>query len=195
MNKKQRGITLIEMMIAMLLGLVVTSSIIAIFISNVKSSSENIRMIRLNQELRGTMTFISDEIKRAGYSGAPPCSDFMDDFNFDAGSSCLRYSYDENGDGVRQAEERFGFQLTANAIQWTNRVTSDTCAGTNWQDITDTNIVSITVFTAPESSIPVGTTINVNQLLVKLTGQIVLNPGIASRTIIETIRVRNEDAS
>lgn len=197
MNKKQQqGITLIEMMIAMVLGLLVMGSIIAIFVNNVKTSSENIRMIRLNQELRGTMTFISDELKRAGYSGDATNSAFNDDLNFDVVSSCLRYSYDENDDGVQQPVERFAFKLLDDEIQWgTNQVDDLTdCTNGNWQGITDANITSITTFTAPESAIPAGT-INISQLDVTLIGELIFSSGTVSRTISETIRVRNEDAN
>ncbi|MDH5357843.1 MAG: prepilin-type N-terminal cleavage/methylation domain-containing protein [Gammaproteobacteria bacterium] len=191
---KQTGITLIEMMIAMVLGLIVTGSIIAIFVSNVKSTSENVKMLHLNQELRVVMGFISNEIKRAGYSGDPTNTAFMTDFNYDAGNNCIRYSYDADGDGIQDANERFGFRLTANTIQWSSDVTSGTCTNGIWQSLTDTSTASITAFTIVSSDIASGT-VTIKQLDVTLIGEIALNPGTASRTITETIRVRNEDAS
>ncbi len=194
MKKRQQGITLIEMMIAMIIGLIISAGVISIFVSNVKSSNENIRMVRLNQELRGVMTFISDEIKRAGYSADTTNSDFIDEFNYDVANDCLRYSYDEDGDGIRDNDERFGFELNANALRWANNVTTTDCSDGAWQNITETNIANITAFTITESNIAAGT-VTINQIDVTLTGQIALNPGTASRTITETVRVRNEDAS
>lgn len=187
------------MMIAMLVGLIVSAGVIAIFVSNVKSSSENVRMIRLNQELRGVMSFISDELKRAGYSGDPAISgtDFIDDANWDAASSCLRYSYDEDNDGIQQADERFGFKLLVDEIHWgTNQVDDLTdCTQGNWQAISDNNIATINTFTAPKTEVVASATVNVNQVIVTLTGQIALQPGTASRTITEMIRVRNDDGT
>ena len=194
MTNKQQGLTLIEMMIAMLIGIIISGAVITIFVSNIKSVTDNMKMTRLNQELRGTMTFISDEIKRAGYSADATNSAFITDFNFAAGSSCLRYSYDEDGDGTQDADERFGFQLNTNAIRWSNNVTTTDCSDGTWQRITDTAIATVTAFTITESAIGVGT-ININHLDVTLTGQVDLTPNDAIRTITEIVRVRNEDAS
>ena len=126
-NQKQAGLTLIEMMIAMVLGLFVTAVIITVFSTNVRSSTENIKMIRLNQELRGVMTMMADELKRAGYSANPSESAFMDDLNFT--STCSRYSFDDDGDGVQDADERFGFRLIDSKVQWSRNATGTGCTG------------------------------------------------------------------
>jgi prepilin peptidase dependent protein B len=194
MIKQQQGLTLIEMMIAMVIGIIISGAVITIFISNIKLASDNMKMARLNQELRGIMTFISDEIKRAGYSSDAANSLFNDEFNFATGSSCLRYSYDEDGDGIQDTDERFGFQLNTNVLRWSNNVTTADCSDGIWQDVTDTDIATITAFTITETPVSVGT-ININHLDVTLTGQVNLTPNNASRTITETVRVRNEDAS
>ena len=189
--KKQAGLTLIEMMIAMLIGLLVTGSIISVFISNVKSSSENVRMIQLNQELRTVMTFISDEIKRSGYSADPTIITFIDDFNT-ATANCVLYSYDVNGNGVQTTNEKFGFRLNGDTIEWGSNVACG--ANANWQDLTEVNIADISAFTIVPSNIPAGG-IFIKQLVITITGDTTLFPGTASRTVTETIRVRNEDAS
>jgi prepilin-type N-terminal cleavage/methylation domain-containing protein len=189
--KKQSGLTLIEMMIAMLIGLLVTGAIISVFISNVKSSSENIKMMQLNQELRTVMGFMSDEIKRSGYSSDATVATFINDFNT-ATANCVLYSYDVNGNGVQTTNEKFGFRLNGNTIQWGSNVACG--SNTNWQNLTAPNIANIIVFSIVPSDIPAGT-ITIKQLVITITGVITLNPGSASRTITETIRVRNEDAS
>lgn len=189
--KNQSGLTLIEMMIAMLIGLLVTGSIIAIFISNVKSSSENMKMIHLNQELRTVMGFMSDEIKRSGYSADASVATFIDDFNT-ATANCVLYSYDVNGNGVQTTNEKFGFRLNGNTIEWGSNVACG--SNTNWQSLTEPNIADITAFTIVPNDIPAGTIV-IKQLVITITGVTTLNPGNASRTISETIRVRNEDAS
>jgi prepilin peptidase dependent protein B len=194
MIKKQQGLTLIEMMIAMVIGIIISGAVITIFISNIKIASDNMKMARLNQELRGVMTFISDEIKRAGYSSDAANSAFNDEFNFATGSSCLRYSYDEDGDGIQDADERFGFQLNTDVLRWSNNITTADCSDGTWQDVTDTDIATITAFTITETPVGAGT-ININHLDVTLTGQVNLTPNNASRTITEIVRVRNEDAS
>lgn len=198
MKTKQNGLTLIEMLISMVIGLLIVGAVITMFISNVRSFRDTVAMTRLNQELRGVMTFVSDEVKRVGYSADPDIAapTFMDDLAVSAG--CIRYAYDENENGALDGDERFGFQLNANAIRWTNDVTTVDCSGGNaWQDITDTNIANITAFSItpnPLVAITAGT-VSVYQITVTLTGEAELSDGsTASRTISEVIRVRNDEA-
>jgi len=195
MKKKQQGLTLIEMMIAMVVGLIITGSVIAIFISNIKSTTENMKMTRLNQELRGAMTFISDEIKRAGYSADAANFDFIADFDFV--SNCLRYSYDDDGNGTRSINERFGFQLDASTgiLSWASGLTTTDCSDPDvtWEEITDPNIAEITAFSGDATPVSVGT-IDIGHFVISITGQVELSPNNAVRTISEIVRVRNEDA-
>lgn len=193
--KKQTGLTLIELMIALVIGLLVVGVAITLFVSNVRSATENARMSRLNQELRMTMGFITDELKRTGYSADPSNAAFISEFR--AVSDCIRYSYDEDGDGVRDGNERFGFQLNASAVRWSNNVTTNDCSDGDWQSITDTNISTITALTVTtaetDTTITTPSGLDILQFDLTLSGEIELNSGTASRTISETIRVRNED--
>jgi type IV pilus assembly protein PilW len=194
MRNNNKGLTLIEMMIAMVIGLLVVGTVITIFITNVRSFRDNVAMSKLNQELRGVMTFISDEVKRTGYSFDPEESAFMDDLAVSA--DCIRYAYDEDADGVRDADERFGFQLNANAIEWANNNTAADCSTGTWEDITDTAIANITAFTVtPNPLTPVlAGSVEIYQLTVTISGQTTLsNNDVASRTITEVIRVRNDE--
>jgi type IV pilus assembly protein PilW len=192
---KQKGLTLIELMIAMVIGLLVVGVTITLFVTNVRSATENARMTRLNQELRMTMGFISDELKRAGYSADPANSDFISEFR--AVTNCIRYAYDENGNGIREVTERFGFELDTSTIRWGRSVTTNDCSDGNWESITNANTSTITAFTVttPEADTAITTPsgLDILQFDVVITGQIDLNSGTASRTISETIRVRNED--
>ncbi|MCX4187240.1 PilW family protein [Methylophaga sp. OBS4] len=186
---KQSGLTLIELMIALVLALLVTGTILTIFISNVKSSSENIKMIQLNQELRAVIGFMSDELKRAGYSADPDAATFMDDLAVSAG--CIRYSYDEDSDGIRDGNERFGFQLNSNAIRWANNITTADCSSGTWQPLTSDEI-NITAFDIQLTNTASGGGVLVNQLDISVTGERDLNPGTATRTFTETVRIRND---
>ena len=206
-NQKQAGLTLIEMMIAMVLGLFVTAVIITVFSTSVRSSTENIKMIRLNQELRGVMTMMADELKRAGYSANPSESAFMDDLNFT--STCSRYSYDDDGDGVQDADERFGFRLNDSKVQWSRNATGTGCTGGTWNSLTTLGIASITtldfditgsVNTGGVSGVTALTTttgVSVYDVTITLTGITDLphssDANDPRRTVTETIRIRNED--
>jgi len=210
-NQKQTGLTLIEMMIAMVLGLFVTAVIITVFSTNVRSSTENIKMIRLNQELRGVMTMMVDELKRAGYSKEPTVTAFMDELNFT--TTCARYAYDEDdsattGDTAPDADERFGFRLNDDTIEWSKNATGAGCTGGDWTEVTDPNLANITTlaFDITGSVNTLGTTgsdtfstttgVSIYEVSVTLTGTIDLphssDANDPRRTITEIIRVRNE---
>lgn len=198
MKKNQQGLTLIEMMIAMVIGLLVVGVVITMFVTNVRSNRDNVSMIRLNQELRGAMTFISNELKRSGYSADPTNNAFIDELAI-VGGNCLRYAYDEDEDGTLDTggdPEHFGFRLNANALEWSRDNSSGACGG-SWDDITDINIASITAFTitpSPIVAIPAGS-VGIYTITVTLTGTTQLSGGtVASRTISEEIRIRNDDA-
>ena len=47
---KVRGFTLIELMISIVIGLIILSAVIGIFISMIKADNDNLKSIRLNQE-------------------------------------------------------------------------------------------------------------------------------------------------
>jgi len=62
-----QGFSLIELMIAMVAGLIVIGAVLAFTVAGVKSNSDYIRSTRLTQDLRSNLNFISDELRRAGY--------------------------------------------------------------------------------------------------------------------------------
>jgi len=219
---KQAGLTLIEMMIAMVLGLFVIAVIITVFSTNVRSSTESIKMIRLNQELRGVMTMMVDELKRHGYSSSfPTTSTFMNDLNID--STCIRYSYDEINrdpsgsevDGAQDTDERFGFKLENNIVMWT-RSGGDVgatkgipdCDNGAWEPLTIVNIASITALDfnytgstnsqdiSGEPALTTSSGTSAYEVTITLTGTTDLPHSSPandpSRTIIETIRLRND---
>jgi Tfp pilus assembly protein PilW len=187
---KQKGITLIELMIALLLALLVTAAILTIFISNVKSSAENVQMMQLNQELRAAMNFMSDELKRHGYSSGST-SAAMNTLNT-ATAGCVIYGYAASGaiPTVR------GFRLDNGDLEWCSDSASGcgnaNCPAPGWQAITTTGTTTVSTFTANTANTTPAGSVTINRLDLTLTGQRQLNPGTAQRTIEETIRIRNE---
>jgi len=208
-NTHQKGLTLIEMMIAMVLGIFVIAVIITVFSTNVRTNVENMKMIRLNQELRGAMTFMADELKRAGYSAEASNTNFMSTLSTKwVNSSCFLYSYDNNSDGTQNTDEHFGFRLdtTADQIKWASDADSGCAFG---ESITDSNMAEITKlhfdikdsinsdgisFDSAAFTTTTDGTVSVYDVIITLTGTTDLphssdNP---RRTLIETIRIRNE---
>lgn len=64
-HKYQKGLNLIELMIAMIIGLLIVGTVITIFITSVRSNTDHLKMLRLNQEMRAVMSLITRELKLA----------------------------------------------------------------------------------------------------------------------------------
>ena len=66
-NKNEKGFSLIELMMALAIGMVITASIGSLFGRLVKHNADVLKMTRLNQDLRASMLLMSNNIRRAGY--------------------------------------------------------------------------------------------------------------------------------
>ncbi|QJC56707.1 hypothetical protein HC248_02017 [Polaromonas vacuolata] len=67
---KQLGMSLVELMISITLGLVVVGSILSVYLSTARSSQQNIALARMNEDAAIAMAFIGNYIRVTGYS--PP---------------------------------------------------------------------------------------------------------------------------
>lgn len=67
---KQRGVTLIELMVGLTVGLLVLAGVLTIYLSTLKTSNATIKSSRLNQEMGAILNIMASDIRRAGYNGA-----------------------------------------------------------------------------------------------------------------------------
>jgi prepilin-type N-terminal cleavage/methylation domain-containing protein len=65
----QRGLTLIELMISITIGLFILTGLVYMLSSSMNTNTKTLRSTRLNQELRAAMQLITHDLKRAGGSG------------------------------------------------------------------------------------------------------------------------------
>lgn len=70
-SRRQTGFTLVEMMIAVALGLIVVLAAVGFVVSVAKANSENIRVTRLTQQLRSISEVMTREIRRSRYVSDP----------------------------------------------------------------------------------------------------------------------------
>lgn len=71
-RKQQTGIGLLELMIGILVGTVLLSGVISLYVRTSKGNIDNLRLARLNQEVRAITGIMTREIRRAGYWGVAP---------------------------------------------------------------------------------------------------------------------------
>lgn len=101
----QRGFSLIELMVALVVGLIVAGALLAFTVSSVRANAEYVRAARLTQELRTIGQFVDSELRRAGYdedslayvagTTATKFSAFSPILlDTTAGANCVIYAYD-----------------------------------------------------------------------------------------------------
>ena len=62
------GFTLVEMMVAIVAGMIVSLAVVAFMMSSMRSNGEYVQSTRLTQELRNTLDLIVRDVARAGYN-------------------------------------------------------------------------------------------------------------------------------
>jgi len=108
----QQGLSLVELMVALVAGLIVTGAVLAFTLSSLRVNSEYVRSTRLTLELRNSLNFIADELRRAGYNedamnyvGRPTSYTQSSPFaaiqvqNAGAANGCIVYAYDRGEPG------------------------------------------------------------------------------------------------
>jgi len=175
MHKYQRGVTLVELMVGMVVGLIVIAIVGTLFITTLGGSRDALQSMKLNQELRAAMDIIVSDVRRAGMWGGALTA--IPDINGDVinpfttrvvagatdlsiydydgvvgGRNCLVYSYDRLENGTRPL---FGFRLNSDGVLQTMRradITAvvggtEACAAANIEGLTDPNTVVVTALT------------------------------------------------
>ncbi|WP_255325689.1 MULTISPECIES: PilW family protein [unclassified Thioalkalivibrio] len=128
----QHGVTLIELMIGLVVGLIVLLALSTVYIVTVSASNETLSSVRLNQDMRSTMLIVSSDIRRAGYwnqnlNAASPFAQGtgqglqLDDCASES-TNCgrLDYAFDRNRDGTIGSNELYGFRLSEGSVQMLN---------------------------------------------------------------------------
>lgn len=209
---KQKGFTLIEILIGLGLGLFLLGNGLLIYSVLVKSFYDLVAGNRLEQQLRVSMNVMVQDIMRAGY-WASAKNDLKTGANTNpfmaAGvditvpsSTCILFAYDSDSSGLiptlnaTNYDERFGYRLSGTTLQ-TRALTDSTfnCGSGSWQDLTDPNLVRISgltfVLTPTVITISGTSTLTIRNVTVTLTGSLTKDAAI-TRTVSQTIRVRND---
>ncbi len=160
MMKRQTGLSLIELMIGITIGLIIIAGVTSVYVATIGSSSDALAAARLNQELRAAMQVMTRDIRRAGFWGGAEPGDIDNPFTRDDtnltvdGSSCILYTYDANNSGDIDYDnpgQWFGFTLTDDGAIGTlqgiaaggTRTTAD-CSVWIFQRVTDPDFVTVT---------------------------------------------------
>ncbi|MEO5353626.1 MAG: hypothetical protein H7835_10525 [Magnetococcus sp. XQGC-1] len=131
-RRGEAGVGLVELLMGILVGAVVLGGLVSVHVATSKANAENLKLARLNQEVRAIMGIMTREIRRAGYWGIVPGSpgtashpayaanlygggtvnlSLNPFWAVNVAGSCITFSYDLNDNGLLDSGEWFGFQL------------------------------------------------------------------------------------
>gem|GEM_PF-4143799 len=81
----ERGMTLMELLVATVLGMIIMTGAFKFFITQTKNFNLSRQAAEMQQEIRHAMNFLNEHVKLAG-NGVPPTSGFQVLDNYDGGS-------------------------------------------------------------------------------------------------------------
>jgi prepilin-type N-terminal cleavage/methylation domain-containing protein len=178
----QRGVTMIELMVALVAGLIVSAAALALVASIIKSNSETVRATRLTSELRATAEVIARDLKRARSMQDPISNVSLSPLvtacnTIDVSTAgCVTYGYDCTSATAG----------TFNAVALaSNKVYFDTASGaapacpTTAKTKLSSDAVNITALTFTKT----GT----DAITIRITGQLVYQPTFSNSVSLATL--------
>lgn len=140
----------------------------------------------LSLTIPGGVTLPTNRILRGGWIVLNPFAGVT------VNGNCILSSYDINGNGQQDSNERFGFRLQGTAIETSSNATA--CDQGTWQDFTDSAFLSISAFNITQVRRSVTATnqisTDLDHYLLDLTGALVAEAA-ATRTVQQAVKVRN----
>lgn len=202
-RKKQRGMSLVEILVGLSMGLIITVAVLGIFTNSIDSSQRILETGKLERDLNAIMDGIVADVQRTGYwsnatsSNTNPFFASGTDIATNAAGNCVTFAYDRDQDGSVADTDRFGYRLGTNTIQFRPAGSTADCsaAPNNWVDLTDPNTIVITAFTTALTTVPInpstGTdTINYRTLTITISAYLTTNSA-TTKTITRAIKIYN----
>lgn len=198
-SHKTSGFTLIEILISLLLGSVLLTMVIGLYVTNVTAGAKALKFSRLRTDMQALVGIMSDDIRRAGSGGV----DFMvgvgkskviDTINTSA-ERCIVYAYNYDDSETVSSYHFMGFRYsdTNQSVQFTNGVDIQAVncfdSGPSWQNLTDPNFFQVTDLTFVES-IASNAQATIRSVDISVTGELKANSEYTHQ-IQTRVQVRN----
>jgi len=179
---RQGGMTLIELMIAMVISLIVSGAMVVLMANTLGTGTRTINMTHLTQELRTALQIMSRDLRRANYieplqartciqnvdcladlgiSDKIGAIEVGDDTDGDGFGECLSFWLDRTPNDTVDGIVRTGFRLAVSSgvgrIEMLNDDTStsvdgDNCPNGTWVAITDPDVVDVNSFVVDDTA-------------------------------------------
>lgn len=209
-----RGVTLIELMIALTIMLVVALVTVQVSANVFRTNTESIQMIQLTQEMRSAIQLVSRDIRRAGYNDDSLASFLstqaissgitMGDLDADGVANCLQVRYDDLEGTAKSVVYRLRVVNTVGRLSahFGATATCDTLiSNSGWVDISDPVLSDISglqfvldnSLTDIAENLSNGNTIQVGveQISIVISATLRSNEAV-NRSITNEVQIRNQ---
>lgn len=154
-HKSQSGLSLVELMVAVAIGLIVIAAAFSFTSRHLRESRAVQIELRLMQDLRSTSDLIARDLRRAGHWGNASAGVWQRDavtvevnpyafVTLAANDVAFNFSRDSTENNAVDNNENFGFRLRAGVVEFL-------LGNGNWQALSDANTVTVTSFTVTPS--------------------------------------------
>jgi type IV pilus assembly protein PilW len=138
----QQGLSLVELMVGIAIGLLVTAGLVKAFAGHVSHTQRMLQDARVEQDLRSAVEVIVRDVRRAGHwsqAARPPGTAASNPFEpIDLPTvDEIRYAYAQNGNAEVDSNEHHGFRLQGQVLKGLD-------GGSGWQPLTDPAVVRVT---------------------------------------------------
>ena len=152
-TRHARGLSLVELLVGLALGLLITAAGIGLLASHWREHRSATAAMRLMQDLRSAGDVVTRDLRRAGHWGdaslvgaaapasGPVANPYAALAPADAASDAARFSYsrDTNENHLLDGNEQFGLRLRNGVIELL-------LGAGNWQALTDAGTLTVTEF-------------------------------------------------
>ena len=202
---RQAGISLVELMISMTLGLASLTAMASLVGHGIALNSQLLAKSRLDEEINAILAIVGHDVQRAGYHAstanmvdnpltfnsafyAQPIG--LSEYPSETVDSCITFAYDRNRNGLLDTvgtNEKYGYRLKNKAIEI--RQGGLSCLASGWQDLSDPNVVLITDLSFSKEALSNQQLSHV-RIHIYLTAYLVRHPEL-SRSVRTSFRVKN----
>jgi prepilin peptidase dependent protein B len=198
MLMKHKGFSLVELLLALLLGMLLLAMVIGLYVSTVANGAKSLKYSRLRTDLQSIMSLIETDIRRAGYGG----EDFLvasgGTQTIDSFDNCIVYAYDYDYELKQgfQLNNRMGFRFNSdeNEIQFgtgVNALASNCYNEGNWVALSDKQFIKITALNFNViSTVNTTETVIMRSVEIDLAGELTAD-GSYKHAINTKVQVRN----
>ena len=154
----QRGLSIVELMVGIAIGLFVIGGATKLFIDYLSSNRRLLIETRVNQDLRAAADVVVRDLRRAGYWNNAVAGVYSlgatavvanphknGNGAVSSTSASVNYSYARNDGDALDTNEYGGFRLVQGVLQMLDR--GIPTVESNWLDLTDPATLSVTAFT------------------------------------------------